>query len=128
MSANVGRNISLTWNGNVIEGVREKGIAVSGEPVDVTSDENLGWATLLDVAGQNQVTISLSGVTKERQLIQDWFDGNRTRAVVITYPNGDVISGNFFLSSYTDTGPYNDAITFDAQIVSTGQVTYIVGA
>lgn len=128
MSADVGRNLSFTWNGAVIAGVREKGVSIAGEPVDVTSDEDSGWRTLLTVAGQNEVSVSLSGVTKDKQLITDWFAGTRTRAAVLTYPDGSVLSGNFFLSTYNDTGPYNDAITFDAQIVSTGEVEFTPGS
>ncbi len=128
MSADVGRNISFTWNGATINGVREKGVSIAGEPVDVTSDEDSGWRTLLTVAGQNEVGISLGGVTKDKQLITDWFAGTRTRACVITYPDGSVLSGDFFLSTYSDTGPYNDAITFDAQLVSTGEVEFTPGS
>lgn len=128
MTANVGRNISFTWGGAAINGVREKGIAVAGEPVDVTSDEDAGWRTLLTVPGQNEVNISLGGVTKDKALMTDYFAGTRTRECVITYPDGSVLTGDFYLSSYTDTGPYNDAITFDAQLVSTGEVTFTPGS
>lgn len=124
MTAHAGRAITLTWNAVEVAGVRQKGIALNGEAIDVTSDEDDGWRTLLTVAGQNEVTISLSGVTKSNALITDWFAGTRTRAVVITYPDGGEISGNFFLSAYTDTGPYNDATTFEATLVSTGAVAY----
>ena len=124
MTAHVGRSIQLTWNAAEILGVRQKGIAMNGEAVDVTSDEDDGWRTLLAVSGQNEVTLTISGVTKSNVLLTDWFAGTRTRAVVVTYPDGGEISGNFFLSSYTDTGPYNDATTFEATLVSTGAVAY----
>ena len=124
MSADVGRSIDLTWNGVAVPGVREKGIAAAGEPVDVTSDENNGWRTLLTVAGQNEVSVSLSGVTKSGVLRSDWFAGTRTRTAVLTFPDGGSISGSFFMSSYNETGPYNDAVTFEAELLSTGVVTY----
>lgn len=124
MVADVGRNIDFTWNAIAVTGVRQKSIAIAGEPIDITSDENSGWRTLLTVAGQNEVSLTLAGVTKSNTLIADWFAGTRTRAVVITYPDGGTITGNFFLASYTDTGPYNDAITFEAQIVSAAAIVY----
>lgn len=124
MTASAGRSIALTWNAVAVAGVREKGIAMAGEPIDVTSDEDAGWRTLLTVAGQNEVTVTISGVTKSSVLREDWFAGTRTRALVITYPDGGELSGNFYLSAYTDTGPYNDAATFEATLVSTGAVTY----
>lgn len=124
MVAYPGRDIAFTWNAAAIEGVREKGIALNGEAIDVTSDDSAGWRELLAVAGQNEVNISLSGVTKDDILKVDWFAGTRTRTAIITYPDGDVLSGTFYLSSFEDTGPYNDATTFTAELVSTGEVTY----
>ena len=128
MAGTVGRSVAFTWGGSSILGVREKAIAIKGDPIDITSDEDGGWRTLLDVAAQNEVTVSLSGVTKNGALKADWFAGNRTKSVVITYPNGDTLSGVFFLSSFTDTGPYNDAVTFQAELMSTGIVTFTPGA
>lgn len=124
MSASVGRTIALTWGGAAIAGVREKGVALNGEPVDVSDDDSAGWRELLDVAGENTVDISISGVTKDGALKEDWFAGNRTQAVTITYPDGGVLSGDFFLVNHNDTGPYKDAATFEASLQSTGAVDY----
>lgn len=127
MAADLGRNIALTWGGVSIEGLRERGIAADGEPIDVTSDEDAGWQTLLATPGQKSVTVSISGVTKSGLLRDDWFANNRQKAVVITYPNGAIISGTFHMANYRDTGPYNDAITFEAELRSTGVMTYSPG-
>lgn len=119
-----GKAIALAWGGASVGGVREKGIALNGEPVDITDDDSSGWRELLDVAGQNQVDLSISGLTKNDLLKQDWFAGDRTKPVTVTYPDGGVLAGTFYLASYTDTGPYNDATTFEAELQSTGAVTY----
>jgi predicted secreted protein len=125
----IGRQDVFTWNGSAIAGVRSKGVAIAGEPVDVTSDENSGWRTLLTVPGENQVTLSISGLVKDRRLIEDFFAGNRTRAVAITFANsGGTLSGSFYLASLTETGEYNGAATFDAELQSTGAVTYVASA
>lgn len=124
----IGRALILTWDGSVVPGVREKGVALNGEAIDVTSDENLGWRTLLSEAGQNQVDLSVSGVTKSRVLRQAWFSGNRTQEVIIEYPDGDTITATFYLATYNETGTYNDATTFEATIQSTGPVVYVAGA
>lgn len=120
----VGRRIVLTWGGQEIEGVQQKGIALSGTPVDVTSDDNDGWRSVLAEPGQNEVTLSLSGVTKSQVLKEDWFAGERTKAVAITYPDGGQIAGQFYLSTYTDNGPFAAGTTFDCELMSTGVVTY----
>lgn len=128
MTAFVGRNVALTWNGTAILGVREKSPTLSGEPIDITSDEDNGWKALLEEVAVNMVSIALTGVTKSDALRRDWFAGTRQRAVVITYPDGGTISGTFMLASYKETGAYNNAVTFDAEIQSSGEVTYTPGS
>ena len=124
MVANAGRDVDFEWNGAPVLGVREKSAASNGEPIDVTSDEDNGWRTLLTVPGQNEVEISLSGVTKDTRLKVDWFAGTRTRVATFTYPNGDVLTGSFFMANFNEGITYNDAITFECTLQSTGVVVY----
>lgn len=125
MTANAGRKIELTWGGQPIPGVREKSVALNGEPIDITSDDSLGWRELLsDDPAENQVTISVSGVTKSFKMKQDWFANNRMQTLAITYPDGGVLTGDFYLATYTDTGPYNDATTFEAELQSSGVIAF----
>lgn len=119
-----GRSILLTWGAAAILGVREKSIALNGEAVDISSDDDAGWRNLLSESGEDQVDIGISGVTKSNVLKADWFNGDRIKAVEIEYPNGDVLAGQFRLGNYTDTGPYKDATTFDATLQSVGVVTF----
>lgn len=123
-----GRDVTLLWNGLPIGGVREKAITLNGEPIDVTSDDDLGWRNLLSTAAQFQVDLKISGVSKTHILKIDWFNKNFTRAAVLTYPNGSIISGNFFLSEFVETGTYNDAVTFEATLMSDGPATYVPGS
>jgi predicted secreted protein len=129
MTAYVGREIELYWGGNSpadsIAGIREKAISMNGEPIDITSDDSAGWRELIaNTSAENQVSISISGVSKDRRLITDWYAGNRTQNATIGFPGGDSFSGDFYLQSLSETGPYNDAVTFQAEIISTGVVTY----
>lgn len=125
MAAKLGRKLLLEWGGEEIPGVREKGINRNGEPVDISSDDDAGWRALLDEAGQNQVDISVSGVTKSHQLAADWHAGDRMKTLEITDTvSGAVISGEFYLASYNETGTYNGAITFEASFQSSGVVSY----
>lgn len=123
----LGRKIIFTWNGETVDGVREKGIACAGEPINVSDDDSDGIRQLLDEAGESTVDISLSGVLKSEVLATDWFAGDRVGAVTMTYPNGRVISGDFFLASYNETGTYNDATTMEASLQNTGEVGFVAG-
>jgi TP901-1 family phage major tail protein len=136
MAATVGRAVTFLWGDDSpqeeIPGVREKGIELSGEAIDITSDDSDGWRELLSVPAQNEVNISISGVTKNTTLEADWFAGTRTQAATIEYrtPTGTLIAsitGTFYLATYTNTGNYNDAVTFEAELQSTGVVSFTPG-
>lgn len=121
-----GRKIRVRWKGVYITGVREKGITLSGEPVDLTSDDDDGWRRVASENGpaQKNVDVSVKGVTKQSDLKEDWFTGDTEGELIIEYPTGHRISGTFMLTTYVDTGPYNDATTFEATFISSGAVTF----
>jgi TP901-1 family phage major tail protein len=126
MSHNTGRDVTLSWNGTAYAGIRENSISLNGELIDVTDGGSSGRRELLDSTARDEVNVSLSGLYDDdgNALKIDWFARNRIRAVVITYPNGDTLSGNFGLTSYSEGAPYEDAVTFDAELQSTGEITY----
>lgn len=129
MVGKVGRRIKFRWGTPPAEipGVREKGVTLNGEAIDVSADDSNGWRELLTDPAEQQVDISLSGVTKTHTLKTDWFAGSRTKYAEIEYDDGAKISGTFYLSNYTETGVYNDAATFEATLQSSGVVTYAPG-
>lgn len=128
MVAVAGRQVAMTWNGTPLLGVREKGLTLNGEPINVTSDEDGGWRTLIpDVPAENQVEVKLSGVSKDDRLKTDWFNNTRTRATVFTYPNGAIVSGTFMIASFSEGIPYNNALTFEVTLQSHGVVTFTPG-
>lgn len=119
-----GRAIQFLWDGAEVKGIREKGITCNGEAINVTSDEDDGWRTLIDASAEDSIDISLSGVTKDDVLANAYFNGQRMKEATLIYPNGRTITGQFFLSNYAETAPYNNATTFTATIQSAEQPTY----
>lgn len=121
-----GRKIAVYWKGERIGAARERSITMQGEPVDVTSDDDDGWRRLAteNGAAQDNVDVTVSGVTKNSILKEDWFSRERTGELIIEYPTGHRISGEAVLTNYTDTGPYNDAVTFEATFQYSGMVTF----
>ena len=133
MTGTIGRKIILeigdTSPLEQIVGVREKNLSCAGEPIDVTSDEDGGWRLLLDEAAQNEVSISLSGLLKSPALRDRYLNGEKMFPARITYPaTGGVLEGTFFLSSYNEGMAYNDAVSFDAELQSSGPVTFTLGS
>lgn len=132
MAASAGRQISINWGNTspatLLEGIREKGVELGGEPIDITSDDDDGWRTLLALPSQNEVNISISGVTKDDTLKAAWFSGDRTEECAIEFADGSTIVGSFFLATYNETGTYNEAVTFEATLQSSGVIVYTPAA
>lgn len=128
MVANAGRTLEVYWGADSpparVQGVREKSIALNGEAINVTDDDSDGRRMLLDVPAVDEVNISVSGVTKDDALKRAWFARERMGFARFVYEDGSEISGTFYMTSYTDTGPYEDALTFEAEFQSSGTVNY----
>lgn len=124
MAAEYGRKVTFTWGGSPVLGVREKGFAINGEAANVTSDEDSGIQTLLDEDAEVSHEITLSGVTKDTILREAKASGAIQAEVVMTWQNGYTITGTFNIGSYSEGLPYNEAITFDTTLMSTGLVIH----
>lgn len=124
MAASIGRSYVVKKAGTALAGVRTKSLSINHEPVDVTTDDEAGFRTLLGDVGESSFELSVDGVTKDGTL----FDAATSSAtklltdVTIEHPSG-TISGDVFLASYEETGAYNDAITFSATFQSSGEWT-----
>lgn len=132
MAASAGRQVILNWGNTspatLIQGVREKGIELNGEPIDITSDDDDGWRTLLSIPAEQQVNISLSGVSKDDALKVAWFSTDRTETVNIEFGDGSSMLGSFFLATYSETGTYNEATVFECELQSTGVIAFTSAA
>jgi TP901-1 family phage major tail protein len=128
-----GRAIQVKRGGTLVAGVRTKSITINGSPIDITSDDDAGVRKLLDQPGQIDVSISVSGVVVSEQLRTESLSASdRVQATLFQYQDGyegspnntHGFSGDFFLASYTETGEYQGAVTFEAEFQSAGAVTY----
>lgn len=128
MSRN-GRAMTIEWDSVVLAGVRTKGYTVTNDYVDVTSDDDAGWQTLLSDPGTRAVEATAGGITKNQTLL-----GYIMAAQVTSEPltmqlptTTGTLSGNFLVSSYSDTGEHDGAVEFEATFMSTGPVVYTPG-
>lgn len=133
MAASIGRNLKVYLGASspltLVAAVREKSVEFNGTPVDVTTDDNLGWRTLLDdINGQTEVNITVSGVLTDATLKTNFFAGNTTNLMRVLYPDNGEVEGTFKMVTYSETGTYNDTITFEASFQSSGNVTFTAGA
>ena len=125
--ADLGRSFLLKKNGVTFAGVRSKSLSINNDPVDVTSDEDGGYRTLLDTPGQVALDITFSGIEKDTvmrdlglisPLSQQFTD------ITLEWSNGDTISGTFNLGPIDISGDYNESITFSSSLQSSGEWTY----
>ena len=123
-----GRKVLLTIGGAGSIAIREKSVSINNEPVDVTSDSSAGWTTILAEPGNKNVEIGFSGVVENLNLVMSIIDNtSQIYACTLTYPEGSVISGDFFFGSLGNTAPYNEAYTFESSMSSSGEVTFTAG-
>ena len=81
-----GSAITFTWNGAAVGAVRQTDLNLSGEPIDVTSNNSSGWRTLLTVSAEDQVSITVSGLTDTISVLKSDFFSDKSNAVVLTQP------------------------------------------
>lgn len=130
MPAAKGRSLLVKRGAVVIAGLRTKGVSFNGEPIDVTTDDEAGYRTLLADPGTKSIDLSIEGLTKDDDLRVAVLNGASLMLtdVTITYPDGGILAGDFFLTSLEESGSYNEAITFSGSLQSSGAWTYTPAA
>jgi TP901-1 family phage major tail protein len=125
MAASKGNNITLTFDGTSVSGLREKGISIGGDPIDISDDNSSGWQELMEVPAKKSVTISCSGVTKDETILALLFGADLVKQAVLTFTDtSSTITGDFFITGFQKTAPYDDATTYSFELQSSGAVVY----
>jgi TP901-1 family phage major tail protein len=130
-----GRELTVDWAATTLVGIRTRGFSVSAEPVDVTTDDDVGERTLLPDPGMRSAEISVAGITSDEVLIAEMMAGiaGRTlKAAKVNLPSALLVPGNvtgdFFVSSFEITGEHDGAVEFSATLMSAGPLTYTASA
>lgn len=126
MAASSGRELLIKKGASVIAGVRTKTVTINGEPIDVTTDDDSGFRTLLADPATRMIDLSVEGITKDDTLraIVAGAGPQLLTDITVEYPDGAVIAGDFYLVSIEESGEYQDAVTFTATLQSSGAFTY----
>ena len=122
MAEELGRKVTISVGGAVVAVARTKSLTINNSPINITSDGDSGIQRFLDEMGEKNVEVSVEGLTNQDGLLLDVALSNSLiQAVVFTYPTY-TITGSFFQASYSESMPYNEAITFTAAYSSTGAI------
>jgi len=127
MSALVGRKVIIKQGATVVAaGIMSKTLTINKEPIDITSDDDNGFRTLLDSdAGVQSLDISFDGVLKDSDIIAQIVNGSViTEEYTATITGLGEFDGDFALTS-TEIGAEKDgAVTFSGSLQSSGQFTF----
>jgi TP901-1 family phage major tail protein len=124
-----GRALTLDWDSVTLVGVRTKGYTITNDYVDVTTDDDDGWRTLLADPGLRAVEVTAEGISSDQVLIAEMMKANITgEPLTIQLPTTTgTLAGTFLVSSFEQTGEHDGAVEFSATFMSTGAVTYTAG-
>lgn len=121
-----GRALTISWDGVTLVGVRTKSYTITNDYVDVTTDDDDGWRTLLADPGMRSIEVTVGGISSDQVLIAEVMKANITgEPLLIDLPTTTgTLSGTFLCSSFEQTGEHDGAVEFSATFMSNGVVTY----
>lgn len=125
-----GRALTINWDSVTLVGVRTKGYTITNDYVDVTTDDDDGWRTLLSDPGLRSVEVTAGGISSDQVLIAEMMKAQITgEPLSIGLPTTTgTLAGTFLVSSFEQSGEHDGAVEFSATFMSTGVVTYTAGA
>jgi predicted secreted protein len=122
-----GRSVIISIGGTPIAAVREQTFTHAKAEIDVTTNDDGGWRTLLPVAASRSVDVPVSGVCDDANipLLQNLWLGNSFADVTLTYPDGSTAEATegFYLNSLEITGSHDGEAAFSATLLSSGEVS-----
>lgn len=131
MAEALGRTLKILKNSIVIAGIQTKSISFNSEPIDITTDDDNGYRTILAEGGETMVEISFDGIEKDSVLRDLWVAGGLSQLytdITLEWDDGSTLACDFFIPSYEETGSYKDKITFSSSLQSSGAYVYVPAA
>ena len=122
----IGRRGVLKKGANAIAALRTKSISINNEPVDITTDDDLGWRRLLAAdPAQRNVEITADGILKSNAIIDDVLAAGSSATYTFEFgTETKKLSGVFHLTNVEIGAPYNEAITVSLTLQSSGVITH----
>jgi predicted secreted protein len=126
MSAKTGRLFKIKKNNVTLLGVKSKSMTRNNEPVDVTTDDENGFRTVMAEPGTYSFEMSVDIVVKDavlRDLAMATGSAMLTD-ITLEFENGDTCACSLFLTNYEQSGATNGAVEASASLQSSGPWVY----
>lgn len=124
-----GRAFTFDWDSTTLAGVRTRGLSITNDYVDVTTDDDTGWRTLLATPGLRSIEVTIGGIATDEAVLADIMAANVAAATLqadlpssLASPGN--LSGSYLISSFEMSGEHDGAVEFSVTFMSTGAVTY----
>lgn len=130
MAGHNGRDLVIDWDSVQLVGVRTRTFSITNDYVDVTTDDDSGWRTLLADPGLRSVETTVGGICSDQVLIAEIMKANisgEPLSIELPTATGASLSGTFVVSSFEGSAEHDGAYEFSATFMSTGAVTYTAG-
>jgi TP901-1 family phage major tail protein len=126
MAATAGRKLRIKKSGTAIAGARTDNLTINNEPIDITDKGDAGWSTMLADAGVRSLEADVEGILEDSTLLALAVGAvaNLLAAWSIEVEGIGTFAGNFYLNSLELGGEQEDAVTFTANIQSSGTITF----
>jgi predicted secreted protein len=124
MGAFIGRLVTVSQGAVDLEDeLRTTSVTFNGELVNITTKGDDGWTDHLDgVHGEKNWTVTVDGIIKTDTLVDHAESGDK-EAYTITVGDLFQLTGDWQIQSGFEIGaPYNDATTFSATLISSGEI------
>lgn len=125
MTAFVGRKALFKKGLTTVAAVRTRSMTLGNEVVDITSDDDNGFRTLLAEPGNKTLDLTVEGVFKDATMLTVAMStSDILEAFSILFPTIGTIAGDFVVTSFEAGAAYNEAGTFSCSLQSSGTFTF----
>jgi len=125
MTAFVGRKAIFKKGLTTVAAVRTRSMTLGNEVVDITSDDDNGFRTMLAEPGNKTLDLTVEGVFKDATMLTVAMSGTDImEAFSILFPSIGTIAGDFLVTSFEAGAAYNEAGTFSCSLQSSGAFTF----
>lgn len=121
MTEQLGRKVSISIGGAVVANARTKSLTINNTTINITSDGDDGIQRYLTEMGEKSVETTVDGIAVDDVLLDISLGTDISTPIIFDYGTY-TITGTYVMPSYSESLPYNEAITFSASFSSSGAV------